>query len=287
MHNNNPHIKGRLRVVFLILPYIFIITIFSLIGMLIADIDLRLKNPDRTVYQSLILSFFNFLGTLLVLLFFVKFVDNERFINIGLRLKNKAKDFFAGILCGLFIMALAYILLLSLNQIIFLKFSFLPLDLVNVLFLFVFVSLTEELLFRGYILRNFMYSFNKTTALIASSLLFSIMHGFNPDFSLFSFINLFLAGILLGISYTFTKNLWFPIALHFSWNFFQSLFGFNVSGLDSYSFIEFEIPESNLINGGEFGFEGSILSIFIQAVLIICIYLFYNTKTKKKGLTGQ
>jgi hypothetical protein len=87
------------------------------------------------------------------------------------------------------------------------------------------VAVVEETLFRGYVLKNFMESFNKYAALIISSGLFSSMHYFNLDFDLFSFFSLFLAGILFGISYIYTKNLWFPIALHLSWNLFQALFG--------------------------------------------------------------
>ena len=64
----------------------------------------------------------------------------------------------------------------------------------------------------------------------------------------FSAMSLFLAGILLGITYIYTKNLWFPVALHLSWNLFQTLFGFNVSGKDFYSLIEFKIQENNLLN---------------------------------------
>ena len=106
------------------------------------------------------------------------------------------------------------------------------------------------------------------------------MHGANPNMDWFSFLNLFLAGILLGMSYVYTKNLWFPIALHFSWNFFQSLFGFNVSGQDFYSLIEFNIPEKNKLNGGDFGFEGSVFSIIIQIILIFSIFIYYQRKLK-------
>jgi hypothetical protein len=126
-----------------------------------------------------------------------------------------------------------------------------------------------------------MYSFNKYFALFLSSVLFSLMHGANPNMDWFSFLNLFLAGILLGVSYIYTKNLWFPIALHFSWNFFQTLFGFNVSGQDFYSLIEFRISEKNILNGGNFGFEGSILSIIVQVILILTVIIYYQNKKIK------
>jgi len=147
------------------------------------------------------------------------------------------------------------------------------------------VAIVEEVLFRGYILRNLMISFNKYIALIISSLLFSAIHGFNPNIDLFGFIDLFLAGILLGISYIFTKNLWFPIALHFSWNLTQTFLGFNVSGQDVYSIVEFKITENNLLNGGNFGFEGSIFSIISQIIFTVIIWYYYNKKVQFNVIT--
>ena len=85
--------------------------------------------------------------------------------------------------------------------------------------------------------------------------------------------------VLLGLSYIYTRNLWFPIALHFSWNFFQgTVFGFNVSGIDSYSIIEQEAIHDNLLTGGKFGFEGSIVSVLLHLVFILVIYKVFNRR---------
>lgn len=280
--NNNIHISGWLRVIALLVCYLFVIGVFNSIGLLSAGIQFENYNENKTILQSLIISFFNLLGTLLTIFFFVKIVDRENFIDIGLKLKNRVKAIISGILLGLIIMCSAFVLLLSLGQIVYNKTVIDYESLLYLFLLFIIVSVTEEFLFRGYVLRNFMYSFSKPVALLTSAFLFSIIHGYNPNFDLQAFINLFLAGILLGLPYTFNKNLWFPIALHFSWNFFQSLFGFNVSGQNTYSLIESEISEPNLINGGEFGFEGSILSIIVQIILIVCIFIYYTNKSKKK-----
>ncbi len=64
--------------------------------------------------------------------------------------------------------------------------------------------------------------------------------------------------------------------MHFSWNLFQTLFGFNVSGQDFYSLIEFKITKKSVLNGGDFGFEGSILSIVAEVLLIIVIFYYYE-----------
>jgi hypothetical protein len=66
--------------------------------------------------------------------------------------------------------------------------------------------------------------------------------------------------------------------LHLSWNLFQTILGFNVSGQDSYSLIEFSISENTLLNGGAFGFEGSILSVIAMVISIGGIWLYYERK---------
>jgi len=273
---------GWQRVLKIIIPYIFIVGSFQLIGMLIIGVDFKNYKPAaRTSEQHLINIFFNLLGTFFLLWLFMKYVDKEKFINLGFYIKNRLKDFNYGIFIGAFIMIVGYLLLLLIDEIDFKEIVFNPKEVLISILIYAIVAIVEEVLFRGYILRNLMISFNKYIALIISSLLFSAIHGFNPNIDLFGFIDLFLAGILLGISYIFTKNLWFPIALHFSWNLTQTFLGFNVSGQDVYSIVEFKITENNLLNGGNFGFEGSIFSIIAQIVFTVVIWVYYHKKVNE------
>ena len=273
---------GWQRVLKLIIPYIFIVGSFQLIGMLIIGVDFENYNPAvRTSEQHLINIFFSLLGTFFVLWLFMKHVDREKFINLGFHFKNRLKEFNYGIVIGAFILIVGYLLLLFMDEINFNEIVFNSKEVIITILAYAIVALIEEALFRGYILRNLMISYNKYIALIISSILFSAVHGFNPNIDLIGFVDLFFAGILLGISYIFTKNLWFPIALHFSWNLTQTFLGFNVSGNDAYSIIEFKTTENNLLNGGDFGFEGSIFSIIAQIVFIVVIWVYYHEKLKK------
>ena len=285
MDNKNSQINGWIRILSFILPCIIVVGIFQFVGAVILDVDILDLNSIKTTFQDFILNFFGLIGLLLLLWVFMKFVDKENFISLGFYLKNKDKHYYIGVLLGFFIMAFAYLLLSQINEIKYVKTVFKIKEIILSVGLFLIVAINEEVLMRGYVLRNLMYSFNKYIALIFSSILFSLMHGLNPNMDWFSYLNLFLAGILLGSTYIFTQNLWFPIALHFSWNFFQSLFGFNVSGQDFYSLIEFKIAKPNLINGGLFGFEGSIFCIVIQLILIISILIYYNKATLHNKVT--
>ena len=228
----------------------------------------------------IILEYIMLIVMTLMLFLFMKYIDKQPFFHIGLQTNGRLKEFNYGIAVGFLIMASAYLFLYFTGEITFegyiLNYEKILLSIV----LFAGISLFEEIIFRGYLLKNLLESFNPLVALFISSILFSLIHGSNPNVTTIGLINIFLAGFFLGVSYVFTKNLWFPVALHFSWNFFQSMFGFRVSGLDSYSIIEFSIIENNLLNGGEFGFESSILSI---GILIIGTYLIFKYFKKSKN----
>lgn len=198
--------------------------------MLIAGLELGISIEKASPSQRIIIVFFDAFSIFCVLWVLLKFIDKESFYEIGLKIKHRLKDIVIGLLIGLIIMSLGLSFLIFTNEIEFQSLNFNFKSLVYVLLLYTLVSFKEEVLVRGYFLKNLMYSFGKPIALVVSAILFSIMHGQNPAFDYLAFINLFLAGVMLGLPYIFNKNLWFPIALHFSWNFFQSLFGFKVSG---------------------------------------------------------
>jgi membrane protease YdiL (CAAX protease family) len=161
--------------------------------------------------------------------------------------------------------------------------------------LMVLIAFSEELVFRGYILGNLLDSFsartpgpkaggasgktddpsaqnNKYIALAISAVLFAAFHATNPGIHTLAFLNLFLCGLLLGVNYIYTRNLWFSFLLHISWNFFQGpLLGFKVSGLSLPSVLQTETKGDLFITGGDFGLEGSILvtAVSLTAFLIL------------------
>jgi len=278
----NTHIKGWLRIIIFVVAYIFVGGFFYFLTALIAGLELGISIEKASPSQRIIVVFFDAFSVFCVLWVLLKFIDKETFYEIGLKITHRLKDVVIGLFIGLIIMSLGFSFLMFTNEIEFQALNFNFKGLIYILLLYTLVSFKEEVLVRGYFLKNLMYSFGKPIALVVSAIVFSFMHGLNPAFDYLGFINLFLAGVMLGLPYIFNKNLWFPIALHFSWNFFQSLFGFKVSGLDYYSLIEFDISENNIINGGSFGFEGSILSIVIQVLMIISLYLWYSKKTKNE-----
>jgi membrane protease YdiL (CAAX protease family) len=158
-------------------------------------------------------------------------------------------------------------------------------DLLISLFLFILVAFTEEIAFRGYILNNLLQSMNKWVALSISAIAFALFHATNPGAGVLPVLNILVAGFLLGINYIYTRNLWFGIFLHFTWNFFQGpILGFEVSGYASPGVLQQTLKGSDLVTGGEFGFEGSVVCLFINLAAVILLgayYAGYRTKPTK------
>ena len=282
--------KGWLTAILSIIPFFIFSAIFQGLGFVFTsllgsrgvidfDFDKYIESEGGLkdyLAADTIIRYFDLIGIFLLLWILMKFVDKEPFINLGFSLKGKANDIILGMSLGLLLMAVGYTILILLGEIKFVSFNYDLKSIVLLFLLFIVVSVVEETYVRGYVLKNLLKSFNPITSLIISSAIFSLLHFFNPNVNYIALTELFIAGILLGISYVYTKNLWFPIALHLSWNFFQVMFGFNVSGMDTYSLIEFEIIENNNINGGDFGFEGSYLSILFSLIMIFFLWKYYK-----------
>lgn len=203
------------------------------------------------------------------------------FSGLGLSLKGWGRSLLRGALFVVFLYVVGFGLSLLLGAVEVVGFLFSPISLLVSLLLYFFVAVTEEVIGRGFILGRMLDGgINKFVALFISAVLFSLMHLFNPNFAFIPFLNIMLAGCFLGASYIYTRNLCFPIALHWFWNWIQgSVLGYKVSGneFSNENLLILHFPEENLINGGTFGFEGSILcSLLLVLGTVIILRHYYK-----------
>ena len=80
-------------------------------------------------------------------------------------------------------------------------------------------GLSEEVVFRGYLLNVMSSRWGMVAGILVNSALFSLSHTFNAGFSIIAFINLFLAGTVLASLYWLSANVWLVSAVHAAWNF--------------------------------------------------------------------
>lgn len=144
-------------------------------------------------------------------------------------------------------------------------------------------AVIEEIIFRGILYRILEEKLGSYISIAISAVLFGFLHLANPNSSVFAAIAIAIqAGLLLAAAYTYTRNLWFPIAIHFAWNFAQSgIYGASTSGIQiRYSLFTSRIDGNPLITGGAFGPEASIQAIVFGLIAgLVLIWLSKKRNT--------
>ena len=143
------------------------------------------------------------------------------------------------------------------------------------------VAIFEEILIRGIIFRIVEEKLGSYISLVITAIIFGALHLANPNSTLMSGICVGIeAGFLMGAAYIYARNLWFPIAIHFAWNFMQSgIFGAVTSGNEkTSSLITTKITGSPLFTGGEFGPEATIQAIIFCSLASILLLILSGNK---------
>ena len=156
---------------------------------------------------------------------------------------------------------------------------------IRILLFFIFQGMFEEVLFRGYLMAMFSKVMGIKFSIIVSSFLFAVIHLLNPNIQILGLFNIFLVGIMFGLIYYYTGNLWIIGAMHTFWNFtLGHIVGSQISGMGTLKSILSSLPIDNkeFISGGAFGFEASIVTVVVQiAISLFVIYLIKKEKLKK------
>jgi CAAX protease family protein len=126
-------------------------------------------------------------------------------------------------------------------------------------------AVTEETLMRGVLFRIVEESLGSWVALALSAAIFGALHAFNPGATLTSSIAIALeAGVLLAAAFMLTRRLWIAFGLHAAWNFTEGgVFGASVSGNDMQGMFASRFHGPDILTGGAFGPEASIVAVLI------------------------
>jgi membrane protease YdiL (CAAX protease family) len=157
------------------------------------------------------------------------------------------------------------------------------------------VGASEELVFRGYQLRNLaegLASKQRTPrpglwlAAVVSSLLFGFAHLANRNATAVSTLNIVLGGMLLSLPVLMTGELAASIGLHIGWNLFEgTVYGFPVSG---------EEPKTRLLTirqtgpeiwtGGSFGPEAGLVCVVWMLIAAGLLFAWFRLRGAGKAV---
>jgi len=248
------------------------------IGQIITGTLLKLTSLDKDIDKLIIGAVTAILSILSYILLFRKYENRDI---TELSAKKLGRNLIVGVLLGVFLQALTIgviylkggFSILSVNQDLYLL---LPLGVAFTTAIF------EEIVFRGIIFRIFQEKLGSYIALVISALIFGAMHFSNPHSSVLLALGVAVSGLLLGAAYMYSENLWFPIAIHFAWNYTQSgIFGAILSGNKvGESLLITKIKGAAWLTGGKFGPEGSVQAILIWLAATIVLLIICNKQFK-------
>lgn len=278
-----PAIKqGWLRALLLLLAFMVCSILASVLAGFIIIVPAasdQAKTPrNELIMQMVILSLFLTAAFSIALtVIFRRFIDHKPVKSLGFSWHPHKADALTGISLGIALLGAATLVLAATSNLEWTAVHVNTGDLLTGLILMALIALTEEMVFRGYILNNLMESMNKWAALAVSALIFMAAHAGNPGMTAVAAVNLLLAGLLLGINFIYTRNIWFAICFHFSWNFFQGpVLGYEVSGLPLQGLLQPSLQGPQWLTGGPFGLEGSFIATVLFTATLLLFYSVYE-----------
>ncbi len=155
------------------------------------------------------------------------------------------------------------------------------------LLIFTLVGWNEELLSRGYHLQNLTDGLGLLWAVVLSSAIFGGLHLTNPNATLAGASGVFMAGVFFCYAYLRSGRLWLPIGLHIGWNLFEGLvFGFPVSGLNTYRLVHVAVLGPERWTGGRFGPESGL--VILPGILLgaVCVYVYTRRHDRSGDFTS-
>lgn len=227
-------------------------------------------------------SFFSILGFIIIpvimYLYIIK-IEKRNWRSIGFSKGNAVSSTLKGLLIG-FLMFFSVVMI----GMLFGQFSFDGFDFSSIIYLipgfliFALQCFGEEMYTRGWAMTYFSKRHSIFFAIIANCIIFVMPHLQNPGIDLLSIVNIFIVAIFFAVLFLRFDNIWVCGGAHTAWNFSQGLiFGFNVSGLTTPTLMKCSQVGHNIINGGAFGPESSLIATVVIIISLILV-VYYPKK---------
>lgn len=235
-----------------------------------------LGNPADTDSRAQFAELFAFGLIALLLISWVRLKEGRGFTSLGFRGPRPFGRFLTGLLLGAGMMTIGVLLPTAVGDLATGRSTHDTTGvaslglLVVLLVVFIIQGSTEEIVFRGYMMPVAARQLPIWVAIAGPSVIFMLMH---PGAGVVGTVNLLLYAVFACLLALQQGSLWMICGFHAGWNFFQgNVFGVPVSGNpEPTSFFTFgPTPGSReLVSGGDFGIEASLVGTALLVILIV------------------
>lgn len=239
----------------------------------IAEISAEVSMKQKYLIPTLFCTAFAIFGSMV----YCRFIEARHLSSMGLRKRKAVPHYMQGLAVGIVMMSALVGISWLCGVVDITVCKNVNYGAIGLFFLgFLIQGASEEFMFRGYFMNTLGSRFHWLIAVGVSSAAFSLAHVANPGYNLLVFFNLALFGAFAGLYMICFDDIWGVCAIHFVWNFTQGcLFGISVSGTGQTESIlrTTASSSSDLLTGGDFGIEGSIITTIVLLVSISAVAL--------------
>lgn len=150
-------------------------------------------------------------------------------------------------------------------------------------------SAAEEFLCRGLVLCSLKDRVPMPVAIAASTFVFTFNHwgnfiGSEPEYIFLGLLCLIIISCIFSFLTLKTKSIWTACGLHSMWNFCLScILGLALSGKGaSAALIDMKSVGKNLLNGGKYGIEASLVTGMVLAAASVLLWFSYKKDNKER-----
>jgi membrane protease YdiL (CAAX protease family) len=146
------------------------------------------------------------------------------------------------------------------------------------------IGVTEEMMFRGYLLATLARGIGFWPAALLTSAAFGLMHGHNAGENFIGLFQVAGAGMLLCLGIRFTGSLWWAIGFHAGWDYAENfIFGTPDSGVRCFGTLMQFAPRGNVVfSGGQTGPEGSVFGLAALVLAGVVLWLGFSGRREKQ-----
>lgn len=284
--NNMEEMPTAIFITKKILAFIFIYLVAGILGeaIVIAGLTVAGYDPLHGVMPeqniSILIPYYVFIVFALVTFIYCRIVEKRSPKALGFN--GKIYDYIAGLIIAVVLLAVIMLVCSAFGGITYTGIN------KNINWLYIIALLgglviqgaAEETLCRGFLMTALSRKVPEWLTVICTATAFAVPHFstiFESDlqYAIIGVINLYLVSVVFSLLVLIRSNVWVACGLHTIWNFLlYGVFGLNLSGseADVSGILSFKTEGTNIINGGQYGIEASIITTVVlgMAVIILC-----------------
>lgn len=241
---------------------------------------------------GILLPYYGFSCFLLITILYCTFIEKKDFKSLGY--SGRVADYFLGGAIAIFLLVVISSLCCITNVMSLVGISE-GIDIIYFIGLwigFIIQSSAEETMSRGFLLQALLKRTSMPTAIFISSTAFALPHfptlfAGEIIYAVIGIINLYLISIIFSLLVLLRSNIWIACGLHSTWNFIlYGIMGLTLSGseINSDGMIKFEANSANILNGGTYGIEASIITTAILGIAVIILVKRWQDRRCKHGI---